>query len=1535
MKLKCLTIALLLLASMIVGLFQSEEWMNERYEGTRSEITGSDKKINEGTGTRGNIVVDDSGGQDHLTIGAAITAANPGDTIYVYAGTYNENVVVDNTLTLIGNGSADTIIDGGGSGDVVEITEDWVNMSGFLVMGSGSSSSDAGIQLTSASNCNISSCNVTNNEIGIYLYFNCNFNRIINNTCGSNDENGIYVYRESNDNNIANNTCNWNDNDGIYLYWDSDGNTMANNTCKGNDDGISIRSGEGNTVMNNTCNWNNDNGIYLYASDNEEVINNSCNRNGDDGIFCYYYSDDNTIANNTCNWNDDNGIEVCEGEYNDIINNSCNRNGDNGIELDTCVGANATNNTCSNDRYAIYLYRSENLFIANNTMIECGLFIAGWELKNWNTHTVDTNNTVNGRTVYYWKNITGGVTPYGAGQVLLANCSGVTIENQNGTNGSVFGVLGYSSMNTIANNTCYNNEWGMYLYESDNNTMVNNTLNGNDHGAYLYSSDNNTLNNNSCSDNNDHGIYLTNSDSNMITNNTCNTNDNGIYLFYSDSSTITNNTCYNNSCGICLYYGDSNNINNNTCTDNNNNGIRLYSSDNNYLTKNTCDDNNEHGIYLDDSEGDTLTNNTMIECGIFITGGELKYWNTHTVDANNTVNGGSVYYWKNTEGGIIPPGAGQVILANCTRVTLENQDLSNGSAAVLMINSSMNTIANNTCDFNHHHGLTLYLSSANTIVNNTMDTNIGYGINIADSSSSNSIHHNNFLDNNDGGVQAYDSVGGNSWNLDYPMGGNYWNDLTGADYLSGIDRNILGSDGYGDTAYYLDGGTGAGDLYPSTGPYGEVAGSILITSHEDGQYVDGTILLEADVTANHVSYVEFYMDGVLRATDHEYPYQFILDTATLTEDSTVTFGARVVKSQGTVETSIDLRINNEVATGNFITVGTLKNTYRPDQDISVQVNTSFPPAFDTLDLIVILSGPDGDPVFNSNLTFPYDTRYAVILPIASDAVTGTYTVNVHAYGSHLGDLIWNAANTTTFEVSGENIHEQLQTINHTVSGMNITVNYIGNRVIDIRSNLTKLNLSLDELHDDIDHMNTTIPASMNELSDQLSGVNTSLLTRLTNIRNNLTNSETNILDRLGEVNTSLYADISNQFANITNDVMELNSSMSAQLTGILNNMTTKHDALQTWLDLVIGLIDSNLTNANRSLNDHLSEMETLTADFYVSLNNSLFDVMSGMVTLGNNLSHQHTVLNNTIDLLSDTLMDQHTLSRTGILTGLNYTMRLLETLDQNMTAHDSDLMGLLADLSALVYNENNLTREQLIENAMEILGEMGRVEHNISRHDAEMKDNITTMETLINTLSELHLSKLGSDIAEITLALSDHGTTIGSVLFDIDADIEAFKEKIEGRLSNITERMVELGKLEDILNDLQALDRSLEDAEKELSVDMEKYSGEETDEIGLQATLLYVALGLLVVIIIFMFFQKRGREQVIIQPPIVERREPEPGTTRPQREKAEDHGGPVPDKESPLSQRKEEKEERDLSKETDAEEVSKDTEELEEESEGE
>jgi parallel beta-helix repeat protein len=370
----------------------------------------------------------------------------------------------------------------------------------------------------------------------------------------------------------------------------------------------------------------------------------------------------------------------------------------------------------SNNECSIGLAYSTGITLINNRMMHEGLVILEkWysQIEYWNTHTIDTSNTFYGKPVYYLKNQTGGTIPPGAGQVIIANCTNVRVENQELTRSSIGIQLGFSSNNTIFNNDfSSNSEYGISLYNSNNNTITNNNASNCGTGIYMcWYSNGNSVSNNIVS-NNYYGVYLDwYSSRNMITNNTLNLNsDYGIYLYYScDRNTIRGNTI---SEGM-------------------------------------------NGIHLEFSSGSTISNNTMIDNGIVIIGYDRGYWNTHYIDNTNTVNGKPVYCWRNKTGGVIPLGAGQIILVNCTNVRVENQHIMNTSIAIQMSHTSNNTIINNTVSSNNRQGIHLETSSSkNEIINNTISSNL-YGIHLY--SNGNKIAGNTIHSNIHDGIRLYSS----------------------------------------------------------------------------------------------------------------------------------------------------------------------------------------------------------------------------------------------------------------------------------------------------------------------------------------------------------------------------------------------------------------------------------------------------------------------------------------------------------------------------------------------------------------------------------------------------------------------------------------------------------------------------------------------------------------------------------------------------------------------------------------------------------
>ena len=161
------------------------------------------------------------------TVQGGIDAASNNDTVRVSAGIYYENIIVNKSLNIFGNGSINSIIDGRNNISAILITANHVNISGFTIINTGRSAF-AGIYIE-ANYTKIYKCNISNknNKNGIFL-FNNTGNEIFDNICLNNNR-GILLIG-SNNNIIRNNTIIENS-DGIQLAYSSNYNIILNNTC--------------------------------------------------------------------------------------------------------------------------------------------------------------------------------------------------------------------------------------------------------------------------------------------------------------------------------------------------------------------------------------------------------------------------------------------------------------------------------------------------------------------------------------------------------------------------------------------------------------------------------------------------------------------------------------------------------------------------------------------------------------------------------------------------------------------------------------------------------------------------------------------------------------------------------------------------------------------------------------------------------------------------------------------------------------------------------------------------------------------------------------------------------------------------------------------------------------------------------------------------------------------------------------------------------------------------------------------------------
>ncbi|MEM2995038.1 MAG: NosD domain-containing protein [Candidatus Bathyarchaeia archaeon] len=187
------------------------------------------------------------------SIQEAINNASQGDIIRVHKGTYHENVVINKSISLIGEEKETTIIDGSKSGSVIFIERtDNVVVKGFTLTNSSLYSIyDSGIRIERSSGSVIIDNIIVNNYNGIFLFYSDN--AVISGNSISKNSEGISLWGAFN-NLIENNVVLNNTDDGIILF-SSQNNVISANTILNNSCGVGFYSSNGNLLyLNNFVN---------------------------------------------------------------------------------------------------------------------------------------------------------------------------------------------------------------------------------------------------------------------------------------------------------------------------------------------------------------------------------------------------------------------------------------------------------------------------------------------------------------------------------------------------------------------------------------------------------------------------------------------------------------------------------------------------------------------------------------------------------------------------------------------------------------------------------------------------------------------------------------------------------------------------------------------------------------------------------------------------------------------------------------------------------------------------------------------------------------------------------------------------------------------------------------------------------------------------------------------------------------------------------------------------------------------------------
>ena len=276
--------------------------------------------------------IDGSAEKPYNSIDEALDIAEEGDIIYIFGGLYQENLVINKKIKLVGGiDEKETIIyPRSDRRYLVEITADEVTLEGITFNDIDSRmTSPIGALLSINSNNNAVVRNVFTNvsSNGIYIGPFAN-NNIISNNFVNYTRRGIHI-SSSFTNDLAKNSINYASEYGIYMDSSGGNNRLYANEINNCPYGVYIVSSNNINLTYNAIAGSEYYAIYLYSSSGGVITNNEIIENIGEGLFLS--SSDCLIKNNTMQDNR-RGIYIA-GSDNLIMNNTLRNNSASGIYI--------------------------------------------------------------------------------------------------------------------------------------------------------------------------------------------------------------------------------------------------------------------------------------------------------------------------------------------------------------------------------------------------------------------------------------------------------------------------------------------------------------------------------------------------------------------------------------------------------------------------------------------------------------------------------------------------------------------------------------------------------------------------------------------------------------------------------------------------------------------------------------------------------------------------------------------------------------------------------------------------------------------------------------------------------------------------------------------------------------------------------------------------------------------------------------------------------------------------------------------------
>lgn len=389
-------------------------------------------------------------GCDFMSINEAVKAVETGDMVEVQSGIYQENVLLNKSISIIGKdtGGGRPVVDAAKKGSAITILADGVTLEGFNLTNAYGSRADfyAGIRIW-ANDSLIRDNQAFNNENGIYLTQSLN-SSLQNNTIIANKF-GLRVEQSRNVSAIKNMMSE--DRYGLLMI-SSGENYLRSNIVEDNEFGILLNDSENNTLMDNLMIGNS----YNFGADG--YINLGSGNLVDGRAILYLRGDRDRIID----FSEEAGTVYCFDCHNLTIRGLNLSNNFYGIYLHNCTDMTIEENNLKNMAICVSLTRGYGNSIDRNQIIKSRA--EGLQIIDADENRVEGNR----------------IEGYSQGLLLLRSGNNQILKNSL-QNGSIGAYLRLSWDNQLSENSFSANGAGIKTASTTGNNfsmniMINNSI---------------------------------------------------------------------------------------------------------------------------------------------------------------------------------------------------------------------------------------------------------------------------------------------------------------------------------------------------------------------------------------------------------------------------------------------------------------------------------------------------------------------------------------------------------------------------------------------------------------------------------------------------------------------------------------------------------------------------------------------------------------------------------------------------------------------------------------------------------------------------------------------------------------------------------------------------------------------------------------------------------------------------------------------------------------------------------------------------